>query len=151
MRRSETPTPEPSRYREQTPNIFNEQQQSVEENNDDLEYNNPTSPNRSDTASPDPLNISEEPFENSINNILINMFQDNPNSYKEAMARPESNEWKQAIKDEYDGLIEMGTWKLVNLPKGRKPVKCRWTFVVKLDGRYKARLVAKGFYPSPRN
>jgi len=50
------------------------------------------------------------------------MFPDNPNSYKEAVARPESNEWKQAIKDEYDGLIEMGTWKLVDLPKGRKPV-----------------------------
>jgi len=119
--------------------------QNVEEDNEVLEYDDPTSPNRSDTVSPDPLNISEEPFENTINNILVNMFQDNPNSYKEAMARPESNEWKQAIKEEYDGLIEMGTWKLVDLPKGRKPVKCRWTFVVKLDGQYKARLVAKGF------
>ena len=145
IRRSETPTPGPSRYRELTPEIFNEQLQNVEEDNKILEYNDPVSPNRGDTASPDPLNISEEPFENTISNILVNMFQDNPNSYKEAMAWPESNEWKQAIKDEYDGLIEMGTWKLVDLPKGRKPVKCHWTFVVKLDRRYKARLVAKGF------
>ena len=134
MRRSHTPTPGSSGYRELTPQIVNEQLQNIEENNEVLEYNDPTSPERSNTASPDPLNISEEPFENTINNILVNMFQDNPNSYKEAMARPESNEWKQAIKDEYDGLIEMGTWKLVDLPKGRKPVKCRWTFVVKLDG-----------------
>ena len=62
------------------------------------------------------------------------MFQDNPNSYKEAIAQHESNQWKKAIKEEYDGLIEMGSWKLVDLPKGRKPVKCCWTFVVKLDG-----------------
>ena len=147
MRRSHSPTPGPSRYRELTPQIFDEQLQNVEENNEVLEYEDPEPFNRDETASPNPLNISEASmqFDDSINSILVNMFQDNPNSYKEAMARPKSNEWKQAIKEEYDGLIEMGTWKLVDLPKGRKPVKCRWTFVVKLDGRYKARLVAKGF------
>ncbi|CAL8998460.1 unnamed protein product [Prunus brigantina] len=42
------------------------------------------------------------------------------------------------------------TWDIVNLPKGTKPVGCRWVFTVKYnaDGtveRYKARLVAKGF------
>jgi len=42
------------------------------------------------------------------------------------------------------------TWELVDLPKGKKPVGCKWVFVVKfrVDGsleRYKARLVAKGY------
>ena len=51
----------------------------------------------------------------------------------------------KAMQEEYDGLMERNTWELVDQPKGRKVVKCRWTFVCKLDGRYKARLVAKGF------
>jgi len=33
----------------------------------------------------------------------------------------------------------------VDLPKGRKAVKNRWVFNIKLDGRYRSRLVAKGF------
>lgn len=39
----------------------------------------------------------------------------------------------------------MKTWHLVDRPKHKNIVKCRWTYVLKLDGRYKARLVAKGF------
>lgn len=42
------------------------------------------------------------------------------------------------------------TWEIVDLPKGKKTVGCRWLFnsKCKADGsveRYKARLVAKGF------
>ena len=39
----------------------------------------------------------------------------------------------------------MGVWKLVDCPHDRKTIKCRWTYVLKADGRYKARLVAKGY------
>ena len=43
-----------------------------------------------------------------------------------------------------------GTWELVDLPRGKTTVGCKWVFTVKYkyDGsleRYKARLVAKGF------
>jgi hypothetical protein len=42
------------------------------------------------------------------------------------------------------------TWDLIQLPKGKKAVSCKWVFIVKqtLEGkvkRYKARLVAKGY------
>src|SRR5882762_9534023 len=102
------------------------------------------------SESPDPLNIDPniDTFEPLIrvDGIYINMFDENqPQSYKEAMASDNSDKWQVAIKDEYDGLIEMGTWKLVDLPKGRKPVKCCWTFIVKLDRRHKARLAVKEF------
>ncbi|MCO5570785.1 hypothetical protein L7F22_024513 [Adiantum nelumboides] len=49
-----------------------------------------------------------------------------------------------------DALYGNETWELVPLPKGKKPVGCRWVYKVKhnSDGsvsRYKARRVAKGY------
>ena len=49
---------------------------------------------------------------------------------------------------EIQSLLETGTYKLTELPNGRKPIGCNRIFKKKpeADGvRYKARLVAKGF------
>lgn len=51
---------------------------------------------------------------------------------------------------ELQALQTNDTWDIVKLPKGKKPISCKWVFKVKYraDGsveRYKARLVAKGF------
>lgn len=67
----------------------------------------------------------------------------------EAMSSPESAEWKNAMSDEMNSLMENQTWTLVDLPNGKKPLKTKWVFTVKRDTsgklvRYKARLVAKG-------
>ena len=75
----------------------------------------------------------------------INMFQEALNSYKEAINLEESNKWLTTAQEEFQGLTDMGIWKLVDHPDDRKTIKCRWTFVLKADGRYKARLVAKGY------
>ncbi|WKA06999.1 hypothetical protein VitviT2T_024870 [Vitis vinifera] len=53
--------------------------------------------------------------------------------------------------DEYFVLLRNNTWSLVDLPAGRKVIRCKWIFRVKEnpDGsinKYKARLVAKGFH-----
>ena len=58
--------------------------------------------------------------------------------------------WKLAVMEEMNGLRRSGTWEIVNLPRDKKTVGCKWVFTVKCksDGsieRYKARLVAKGF------
>ena len=58
--------------------------------------------------------------------------------------------WKQAMRIETEALEKNGTWEIVELPRGKKPIGCKWMFTVKykVDGsleRYKARLVAKGY------
>ena len=73
------------------------------------------------------------------------MFQEALNSYREAINSEESNKWQTAAQEEFQGLTEMGIWKLVDCPDNHKTIKCRWTFVLKADSRYKARLVAKGY------
>ena len=73
------------------------------------------------------------------------MFQEVPNSYREAMSSEDSDKWLAASQEEFEGLTEMGVWKLVDRPHDRKTIKCRWTYVLKSNGRYKARLVAKGY------
>ena len=71
---------------------------------------------------------------------------DNPKTLKEACDSPEWPEWEKAVKAEIDQLHRMGTWELMDLPKGRVPVSNKWVLVRKYskEGRlekYKARLV----------
>ena len=70
-----------------------------------------------------------------------------PSNVQDALADPK---WRKAMNEEMEALQKNATWELVPLPKGMKPIGCRWVFTVKLkpDGsidRYKARLVAKGY------
>ena len=57
----------------------------------------------------------------------------------------DSDKWLTASQEVFDGLTEMVVWKLVDHPSDHKTIKCRWTYVLKSDGRYKARLVTKGY------
>ena len=79
------------------------------------------------------------------------MVENEPQTFKEAMSTPEAPSWKEAINSEIDSIMQNHTWELVDLPKGSKPLGCKWIFKRKLktDGtvdKYKARLVAKGFH-----
>ena len=54
------------------------------------------------------------------------------------------------MKKEFSSLQNNNTWELVDLPLGRKLVKCIWVFKTKFsaDGsplKYKAILAAKGY------
>ena len=79
---------------------------------------------------------------------------DEPNSYAEAMAGPESAKWKEAMDSEIQSMYDNQVWNLVENVPGRKTVGCKWVFKKKtdMDGKvhtYKARLVAKGFSQIP--
>jgi hypothetical protein len=68
-------------------------------------------------------------------------------SFIEAMHNPS---WRKAMMEEMDSIEENGTWSLVDLPPGRKPIGVKWVFKVKRDehkavSKHKARLVMKGY------
>ena len=66
---------------------------------------------------------------------------------KEAMSSPEREKWKDAIEKEIRSIKANEVWELVELPKGKKTIGCKWVYKRKVDvdgsvERYKARLVA---------
>lgn len=70
-----------------------------------------------------------------------------PTSYRTAITQPE---WQLAMAEELAALERSGTWDLVSLPSGVRPITCKWVYKIKTrsDGsleRYKACLVARGF------
>ena len=79
---------------------------------------------------------------------------DMPISLKEVQSRPDWPQWKEAMEREISQLLKLGTFTLEHLPLNRKPIGCRWVFVIKRDPsgnitKYKARLVAQGFSQIP--
>ncbi|KAK8576146.1 hypothetical protein V6N13_090623 [Hibiscus sabdariffa] len=80
--------------------------------------------------------------------ILVD--QDEPKTYQEAVASPDSEKWLEAMRSEMDSMSDNQVWTLVEPPEGVKPIGCKWVFKKKtdMDGNvqtYKGRLVAKGF------
>jgi len=58
--------------------------------------------------------------------------------------------WKNAIVEEIESLYVNDTWKLSELPKGKKAISCKRIFSKKEGSpdatiRYKTRLIAKGY------
>ncbi|KAL2251622.1 UNVERIFIED_CONTAM: Retrovirus-related Pol polyprotein from transposon TNT 1-94 [Sesamum indicum] len=72
-----------------------------------------------------------------------------PECYVEAVNDVHKSKWELAMNDEMNSLKKNDTWKLCQLPKGKKALQNRWVYRIKeeSDGkkRYKARLVVKEF------
>ena len=82
-----------------------------------------------------------------------------PLTYKTALQSPQAREWKEALRQEWQALVENHTFDIV--AKGNtvhtpmtdrtveEPIGCKWIYKRKVnpDGstRYKARLVIKGY------
>eukprot|EP00253_Pinus_taeda_P028237 PITA_28237 len=89
-------------------------------------------------------------YDDYVTSVAFTANDDEPLCYEEAVEGSESEKWKAAMKDEMMALGKNGTCDLVELPKDRKTVGCKWVFKLKrgvddTEDRYKARLVAKGF------
>ncbi|KAK8652076.1 hypothetical protein V6N13_061100 [Hibiscus sabdariffa] len=116
--------------------------QAVEENPTDLE----TQPLRRSTRE------RHEPerygFLVTTHGDVILVDQDEPKTYQEAVASPDSEKWLEAMRSEMDSMLENQVWTLVEPLEGIKPIGCKWVFKKKtdMDGNvqtYKGRLVAK--------
>lgn len=72
-------------------------------------------------------------------------------SYLEAISCADSKFWIPAIFEEYDSLIQNGTWTLCPLPPNRQAIQGKWVMKFKpgfksTPARYKARFVIKGYW-----
>ena len=126
--------------------------------------------NDSETSSKDTEDIQEElPTDNTTEPTLrrsgrerrppdfygveantVGELQNEPASIEDVLQSPKKDKWMNAMEQEMKSLKENEVWELVELPKDRKTVGCRWVYKLKSgpDGsidRYKARLVAQGF------
>lgn len=105
------------------------------------------------SAMDDDLLDSELPMKKGRHAMLAHLTTSGPiepQSYAEAMRSPQALLWTKAIQAELQSLKDNATWKIVELPKDRKPLTSRWVFKQKVgaDGqvyKHKARLVARGF------
>lgn len=72
-------------------------------------------------------------------------------TFKEAVHRKFSHNWKSAMQDEIDSLMQNKTWILVDTPQDQKLVGSKWIYKVKEgllgveEPRFKVRLVTKRF------
>ncbi|GKC87897.1 retrovirus-related pol polyprotein from transposon TNT 1-94, partial [Tanacetum coccineum] len=87
-----------------------------------------------------------------VNDNIVSVFllEEDPKTYKEALTSIDASFWKEAIKSELDSIMVNNTWDLVDLPKGCKPIKCKWIFKRKMRPdntieKFKARLVVVGY------
>ena len=61
--------------------------------------------------------------------------------------------WKETINEEIKALLKNNTWEVVDLPKEKNTVGCKWVFTIKYKSddtikRYKTLLVTKGYTQS---
>ncbi|KAK8675759.1 hypothetical protein V6N13_033822 [Hibiscus sabdariffa] len=101
--------------------------QAVEENPTDLE----TQPLRRSTRE------RHEPerygFLVTTHGDVILVDQDEPKTYQEVVASPDSEKWLEAMRSEMDSMSENQVWTLVEPPEGIKPIGCKWVFKKKTD------------------
>lgn len=83
-------------------------------------------------------------------NLTTIKADEDPQSFDEAMSRPDKSKWLIAINEELKSLSKCNVWSLVDRPTNKNIVSNRWVLRIKRnpDGtisRYRARLVARGF------
>jgi hypothetical protein len=80
----------------------------------------------------------------------LDLLYKEPQSYKEAIASPHAEQWRNGMDKEIASLKENNNWTLVPAPRNSAVIPCRWQYKAKRDKEgnvviFKARFVAKGF------
>ncbi|KAL6350387.1 hypothetical protein AAG906_004338 [Vitis piasezkii] len=84
-----------------------------------------------------PSNTNSDPVTNELQNDSLNL----------PIAKRKG---KAVVGEEIRALEKNGTWEIMELPKGKNPVGCKWIFTIKYKAnasvdRFNAHLVGKGF------
>ena len=109
-------------------------------------------------AEPQALIASDQPLPISflqlfgLLSVASNSEPTEPKTYKQAISNqnPKQQDWKQAMQEEIDSLLENETWILTSLPPRCKALDGKWVYKIKRgpEGEiqhYKARWVVRGF------
>ena len=56
-----------------------------------------------------------------------------PLTVVDGLSRDDLSEWKEAMQEDMDSLMENKTWTLEDLPKGNNIVSCKWIFKTKIN------------------
>nr|GEW61416.1 putative reverse transcriptase, RNA-dependent DNA polymerase, Gag-polypeptide of LTR copia-type [Tanacetum cinerariifolium] len=103
-------------------------------------------------SSPATVNKSKEPYDdkrdnNSVDSDGITNYDDihEPKTFVEVV---KDSRWVEVMNQEMDDLNRNKTWEVIDLPKDRKAIGCKWIFEVEYKSseeveRFKARLVVK--------
>ena len=51
-----------------------------------------------------------------------------PKNIEEALQIPK---WKEVVMEKIRALEKNGTWEVMNFPRGKRPVGCKWVFTIK--------------------
>jgi hypothetical protein len=89
-------------------------------------------------------------YDDLVSSFSLSTNDDEPLFYQEVVKGSNNDKWKEAMKDEIKALERNATWDLIELPRDRKIVGCKWVYKLKkgVDDkvkRYKERLVVKGY------
>jgi hypothetical protein len=85
-----------------------------------------------------------------LSSVSLSSNYDGPLCYQEDVEGSNSEKWKEAMKDEMNSLEKNATWDLVELPRDRKIVGCKWVYKLnkgvddKVE-RYKSRMIVKRY------
>ena len=95
--------------------------------------------------------LREKPIENfMLLGTMSSETESDPETIKEALARPKADEWCKAIDNELKQHQDSGMFRLEHLPPGQRMIRWRMVFQTKRDengnvSKCKARLIARGF------
>jgi len=75
-------------------------------------------------------------YDDYVTSVTLTANDDEPLCYQEVAEGSKSEKWKEAMKDKMMALDKNDTWDLVELPKDRKTVGCKWVYKLKrgVDG-----------------
>jgi len=72
-----------------------------------------------------------------------------PKTFGEALLSPDRDKWLEAMNKEIGALVKLGTFRDRDQSRGKRsgirPIRSKFVFEIKKDGRYKCRLVACGY------